>query len=132
MNSKQTCQIWPDCDCPLERDCAAFSFTASPATGGPARASDQASPASRAIDPGEAVSDFRLHLATRLDPSAPLKARGEAIVTEMRAIVRRADDALWMIQRELEHREDLLQASRNTIVEMGFAAHDLARLIDDL
>jgi hypothetical protein len=124
MRDKNTCDLWPDCGCQPEEDCkvirsAVTSFTASPASGGPAGApQDEAFPAAPAIGPGEAVN--------------ALKARGEAILAEMRAVLDRSDDALWMVKRELEHRADLIDAAFSAHVDMGFVQRDLRALVKDL
>jgi len=137
MNAKQSCLMWPDCDCPIESDCKAFSFTASSGDSGPVRAPErQASPAARAIDPDEAVIKVRAAMAPVLKAGTPqpqsLKQRGEQILAEMRANLERSDDALWMIRRELGHRADLIDAVFSAHVDMGFVSRDLRELVKDL
>ena len=135
------CPRWPGCQCPdntFAADCPGRSIPASSGDGGPARASDQASPALRAIDPDEAVATFRRQMqspswpAAAAQPSASLKERGEQIFAEMRAILERSDTALWMVKRELGHRADLLDDAFAAHVDMGFVSRDLRELIKSL
>lgn len=108
------CPEWPACQCPdgtLSDGCPGRSIDgptlpASSGDGGPARASDQASPP-RAIDPGEAVTDFRAALAARRSR----KISGETLIADINALLDRGDRAiqeLSAIQAELAmHRRDL-------------------------
>jgi hypothetical protein len=132
MTDKERCNLWPDCNFEPGEDCKALGFTASSASGGPAGAG-VASPAAPAIDPDEAVTSFRRHLqAKEIDPDASLKQRGETILAEMRAVLDRSDDALWMIKRELEHRKDLLDAAFAAHADMGLVQRDLRELVTHL
>lgn len=106
----------------------AVEIDASSGSGGPARA----------IDPDEAVAVFRRQLQSPswtpadASPSASLKERAERLLAEMKAVLDRSDDALWMVKRELGHRKDLLDAAFAAHVDMGFVSRDLRELIKEL
>lgn len=117
------CPRWPGCQCPegtIAADCPGRTVTVPSGAGGPAGAG-VASPAAPVEAPAGAVVD-----------RAGLKARGEAILSEMRAILERSDQALTAIRREFEVRTTLMEQAMNAHVEMGYVSRDLARLIKDL
>jgi len=103
---EQSLPDWPDCDCPIESDCKAFSFTASSAIAGPYAGGqkDKASPAARAIDAGRGGDQVRAAMAAgfekRVHRSASSSARRADPCRNARQ-PERSDDALWMIRREL-------------------------------
>lgn len=96
-----------------------LGFTASPGLGGPAGTKTAtASPAVPESETGEAVN--------------ALKARGEQILAEMRAVLDRSDDALWMIRREFDHRKDLIDGAFEAHIDMGCVQRDVRDLIKGL
>ncbi|MBT56202.1 MAG: hypothetical protein CMF72_22725 [Mameliella sp.] len=104
------CPEWPACQCAdgtLSEKCPGRTLSASSGDGGPARASDQASPALRAIDPDEAVTDFRAAMTARRSR----RISGETLIADINALLDRGDRAiseLAAIQAELAmHRRDL-------------------------
>jgi hypothetical protein len=88
------CPRWPDCECPdgtVAMDCPGRTLPASSGDGGPARAPEtQASPAARAIDPDEAVTDFRVAMNARRGRTIS----GETLIRDINALLARGDRAI--------------------------------------